>query len=72
MCDKTRWFVNAVSASKVQKVRPNFVDDGMSGVIMTCMSDMRPGLVGSIATAGVGTYVHMCLLRLPMRVLCTA
>lgn len=30
----------------------------MSGVIMTCMSDMRLGLVGSIATAGVGTYVH--------------
>lgn len=30
----------------------------MSGVIMTCMSDMRPGLVGSIATADVCTYVQ--------------
>lgn len=29
----------------------------MSGVIMTCMSDLRPGLEGSIATAGVGTML---------------
>lgn len=29
----------------------------MSGVIMTCMSDLRPGFVGSIATAGVGNML---------------
>lgn len=41
----------------------------MSGVIMTCISDLRPGFVGSIATAGVGTYVGICSLRLPIRML---
>lgn len=59
---KMRCFVKAVSASKVQTLSM------MPGVIMTCMSDLRPGFVGSIATAGVGTYVGICSLRLPMRI----
>lgn len=59
---KMRCFVKAVSASKVQTLST------MPGVIMTCMSDLRPGFVGSIATAGVGTYVGICSLRLPMRI----
>lgn len=59
MCYKTRCFVNAVSASKVQRRYVYIIQalSMMSGVIMTCMSGMRPRLVGSIATAGVHTYV---------------